>query len=179
MHRLHQRLIEGQEITRDEQAQIQEIFTFPVKEYYLRAGFDFTEEAFDIPAHQFIDIYRIKIREARLHEDVIPVLEHFQARKYRQVILSAMEHDFLEESLKDKRIFGYFDKVAGIDNHYGASKVDVGKELLGQINHSDEKILLIGDTIHDHEVARELGLECMLVANGHQARHRLEKPVAK
>ena len=29
--------------------------------------------------------------------------------------------------------------------------------------------MLIGDTIHDKEVADALGVECILVANGHQS----------
>ncbi len=33
--------------------------------------------------------------------------------------------------------------------------------------------LLIGDTIHDFEVAREIGADCLLIANGHQSKGRL------
>ncbi len=34
-------------------------------------------------------------------------------------------------------------------------------------------MLLIGDTIHDHEVSVEIGCECILVADGHQSIERL------
>jgi len=33
--------------------------------------------------------------------------------------------------------------------------------------------LLIGDTLHDYEVASEIGADCILVANGHQSRNIL------
>ncbi len=55
-----------------------EIFTFPVRDYYREAGFDFSEEEFEIPAHQFIELYRDEIRKARLFDDVIPVLNYFR-----------------------------------------------------------------------------------------------------
>jgi phosphoglycolate phosphatase len=32
---------------------------------------------------------------------------------------------------------------------------------------------LIGDTIHDFDVARDLGVDALLVANGHQSKKRL------
>ena len=35
--------------------------------------------------------------------------------------------------------------------------------------------MLIGDPIHDFEVANEIGIDCMLVANGHQSKSRLEE----
>ena len=34
-------------------------------------------------------------------------------------------------------------------------------------------MLLIGDSLHDLEVANELGIDCVLVANGHQSKERL------
>ena len=34
-----------------------DIFTFPVKDYYVKAGFDFEREAFDRVAIEFIDLY--------------------------------------------------------------------------------------------------------------------------
>jgi len=30
-------------------------------------------------------------------------------------------------------------------------------------------MVLIGDTVHDFEVATELGCKCVLIANGHQS----------
>jgi len=35
--------------------------------------------------------------------------------------------------------------------------------------------ILIGDTIHDFEVANEIGTDCLLISNGHQNKERLRK----
>ena len=84
-------------------------------------GFDFNKEPFEIPAHQFIDLYRKNLHLAPLHADAIYTLD-FATHQIQQVILSAMEQEFLEETLKSKGILKYFDKVAGIRNHLGGRK---------------------------------------------------------
>ena len=38
--------------------------------------------------------------------------------------------------------------------------------------------MIIGDTNHDYEVARELGIKCVLIADGHQSIGRLKKTKA-
>jgi phosphoglycolate phosphatase len=35
-------------------------------------------------------------------------------------------------------------------------------------------MVLVGDTLHDHEVALEIGCRCILVADGHQSEARLK-----
>jgi phosphoglycolate phosphatase len=41
------------------------VFTFPVKNYYQKLGFDFDQEPFEIPAMQFMDLYRKKNHRSR------------------------------------------------------------------------------------------------------------------
>ena len=38
-----------------------------------------------------------------------------------------------------------------------------------------KKVLFIGDTDHDYEVATSIGVDCLLIANGHQSKERLLK----
>ena len=37
-----------------------------------------------------------------------------------------------------------------------------------------EKAVLLGDTVHDYEVAQELGIDCVLFTCGHQDRKSLK-----
>lgn len=150
-----------------------EIFTFPVKDYYLKAGIDFKKEAFEIPAMEFINLYYENLHAADLFPCVEEVLIDFKQRGYFQAVLSAMEHESLETSIKDKGIFSYFDAITGINDHYAHSKLEIGKELIGSLHFNKNELLLIGDSLHDLEVANELGIECVLVANGHQSYERL------
>jgi phosphoglycolate phosphatase len=154
-----------------------EIFTFPVRDYYLALGFDFEAEPFEIPAHQFIDLYRISLSSAPLHDDAKDILDYFEKQNVQQVILSAMEHHFLEETLRQKGILQYFTYVGGITNHLGEGKLEMAKELMKSLSTAQQDtFLMIGDTTHDYEVANGSGIPCILIAHGHQSYERLKKP---
>jgi phosphoglycolate phosphatase len=152
----------------------QHIFTFPVKDYYQKAGFNFDDEPFEIPAMQFMDIYRAWLMNANLHAESVKVLKKLQSLGFKQAVLSAMEQELLNELLNRYNIKSYFEKTYGIDNHYGTGKIDRGKELIHSMQIDPKTCLLIGDTLHDAEVASALGCQCILFDGGHQSRERLE-----
>lgn len=150
-----------------------EIFTFPVREYYQKSGFNFENEAFELPAMQFIDLYYNNLNIAPLFPETGIVLRFFREKGFFQSVLSAMEHEKLMFSLAEKGIIHFFDKISGINDHYAYSKAKIGNQLLFEIPFPKNEIILIGDTLHDYEVAEELGVECILIANGHQSSERL------
>ncbi len=150
-----------------------DIFTFPVKEYYENAGFDFSKEKFEIPAMKFIELYHKGLKGASLHRDAVKALKYFDSMGLEQYILSAMEHNSLLKSLSDNNIKDYFIDVNGIDNHFAHSKLEIGKSMLKNISHKNEDLLLIGDTLHDKDVADGLGIRHLLITNGHQSKKRL------
>ncbi|MBI9066998.1 MAG: HAD family hydrolase [Salinivirgaceae bacterium] len=150
------------------------IFTFPVKEYYQQIGFDFTKEPFEKPALEFIENYHKFLPEAQLFSEVIPTLEKFKSLKKKQMVLSAMEEKSLTQSISHLKISKYFSKIAGITDHFAKSKIERGIKLLADENINSNECVLIGDTIHDKEVAKELGCKCILIANGHQSINRLQ-----
>lgn len=152
-----------------------DIFTFPVRDYYARAGFNFDEEPFEKPALEFIDHYDALIRKAELFEDVRDTLNEIKKRAYNQMILSAMQQDFLSETVAMHAIDHFFSRISGIDNHFAAGKVDNARKLIAGMEGDAGEIIMIGDTIHDHEVGEELGIEVILVARGHQSEERLRE----
>lgn len=152
-----------------------EIFSFPVQEYYKTLGFNFEKEDFSIPAHQYIDLYYAGFDSCTLHKHSVAALRHFREKRMRQFVLSAMEHDMLEKTLRLKGISFYFEGVAGLTDHFAVSKLEQGKQLISNFNIDIEKTWLIGDTTHDFEVAKELGVKCILIADGHQSKERLQK----
>ncbi len=152
-----------------------EIFSFPVKDYYKNIGFDFEKEGFAIPAKEFIDLYDNGVKNCSLHESAVEVLSYFKELGFRQFVLSAMEQKMLEQTLKHNLIFDYFEGVFGLNDHYAVSKIERGKQLISKFNIEKEKTWMIGDTIHDFEVAEKLGIKCILISNGHQSKKRLEE----
>jgi phosphoglycolate phosphatase len=155
-------------------AEYKDVFSFPVKDYYQKIGFDFITEPFEIPAREFIDNYNGRVHSCNLHENSITVLKYFQSLGIRQFILSAMKQDALDQCLEQQQISHFFEHVSGLDNHYAASKLENGQRLISGLNLNVSELVLIGDTVHDFEVASELGCRCVLIANGHQSRQILE-----
>lgn len=149
------------------------IFTFPVKDYYEKAGFDFTKEAFEIPADEFMLNYHERIKNAGLHQNSLAILKE-ASNGYTQFILSAMEQKTLIQLVKKHKIDAYFKSISGINNHYADGKTGIAKKLIGEYKLNPKDICLIGDTIHDHEVAQSIGCECILIAAGHQSKARLK-----
>ncbi len=156
-----------------------EVFSFPVKDYYTAVGFDFSKEDFAVPAREFIDLYNAGVPNCMLHLDARKVLEHIKTKGIRQFVLSAMQQEMLEVTLKQQEIYPYFEGVAGLGHHYATSKIERGEELIHAFNIDKQKATMIGDTIHDFEVAEKLGIGCVLIANGHQSEERLKSTGAK
>jgi phosphoglycolate phosphatase len=154
--------------------QYKEVFSFPVKDYYQAIGFDFEREDFSVPAKEFIDLYDSRVTECPLHQNVPVVLEYYKNKGFRQFVLSAMHEDMLIKTLKHNNILHYFESVAGLNDHYAVSKIERGNQLIRQFDINIKNTLLIGDTIHDFEVASELGIKCILIADGHQSAERLK-----
>lgn len=152
-----------------------EVFSFPVKDYYRAIGFDFTKENFEIPAKEFIDLYDGSVKNCPLHFSAVEVLESFKAKGFQQFVLSAMKQSMLEKTLRHNGIFHFFEGVAGLNDHYAVSKVERGKELIEEFEIQTDDTWMIGDTNHDFEVARELGIKCILLADGHQSFERLNE----
>ncbi|MEA2012196.1 MAG: HAD hydrolase-like protein, partial [Verrucomicrobiota bacterium] len=78
-----------------------------------------------------------------------------------------------EKILREMKIYKYFMYVMGLDNIYASGKLELGQKLINLQNHSLKKMLIIGDSVHDYQVANALNINCLLIANGHNSTQRL------
>ena len=72
-----------------------ELFGFPVRDYYIKLGFDFQKIPFEISGTEFIKGYENRRYDAELYPQVIPLLTEFQKRGISHSILSAQHQNFL------------------------------------------------------------------------------------
>lgn len=151
------------------------IFTFPVIEYYRRAGFDLEKLDFKFIGKEWMDRYEQRKFEAKLSDGAEEIIKYFFDKGIEQSILSAYSEYTLIEIVERFGLKKYFKIIVGLDNIYAESKIDLGKKLMEKLNLNSKSILLIGDTVHDYEVAKELGCKCVLIASGHQSKTELEK----
>lgn len=146
-------------------------FTFPVRLYYERAGV--TEATFEAVANAWMAEYVRGCGEVPLFADVPAALDAFAAAGCRQAVLSASERAMLCGQLAQAGILERFDAVLGLSHIYATSKEAIGRDYLAQCGVAAEACAMLGDTLHDAEVARALGCRCVLVARGHQSREAL------
>lgn len=151
-----------------------EIFTFPVKDYYLKAGVNFEDFEWDVVAMEFIENYRKNVVTSVVHEGVGEILDYLAGKNIRQFILSAMQQEFLSETIEQRLDAGFFEEIVGLNNHYAHTKVENAVLLVEKIALPKSEILMVGDTLHDFEVAEAAGIACILFSGGHQSRKRLE-----
>ena len=152
-----------------------EIFNFPVTKYYLKLGFDFSDESFEELTVEFISEYYARFNECKLFDGAEEVLKKIRDRGISQSILSASKEDVLIEKIKYYGIDKYFCRIMGLENHYAESKVERGKKWIAELNLKPRDVLLIGDTTHDYIVSKHIGSDCLLIANGHYSYKRLAK----
>ncbi len=149
-----------------------EKFDFPIIEYYKNLGFDFEKEPYEKIAHEWVANYKRLSCEIKPVDGVLSLIEYFDTLGLEQMILSASEREMLEEKLSQLGIIKYFKSLLALDNIYAHSKLDIAKNYFKDKDKT--KYLMIGDTTHDAYVAKEIGLDVVLVC-GHHGRDKLEE----
>lgn len=150
-----------------------DIFTIPVIEYYKTLGFDFSEETFESVGKRFIDTYENTKYSCNLYPGSEEILTFIRSVGTKQSVLSGYYQETLDEIIKEFRLTDYFDYLVGMNDIYAGSKVTNGKRLIELLNLNGDEVLLIGDTCHDYEVAREIGADAVLLSCGHQPEDKL------
>lgn len=151
-------------------------FAFPVAGFYESLGVELAKEDWDALAREYHDAYHES--ELTLAADARMALELAAGSGARQAVVSAMREDYLVADMEKFSIRRYFDRVLGTDNLDGCSKLQRMKDYVEESGERD--IVLIGDSLHDHEVASEVGAKCIFYGGGSHHPSRLEHlaPVA-
>tara|TARA_B100000945_G_C20405445_1_gene609749 strand:+ start:1038 stop:1694 length:657 start_codon:yes stop_codon:yes gene_type:complete len=148
-------------------------FTFPVKKYYEVLGFDFQKEDFKEVGYQFIQKFKKRKFEANLFEHSADILAFTKKLNIKQSIVSAQENNLLNQTVKHYQIQHYFETISGISHYYADNKIKLAKSVRKKIPYDNHEIMLIGDSVHDFEVAEALGIKCILFSKGHYSKKRL------
>ncbi|MDZ7777015.1 MAG: HAD hydrolase-like protein [Bacteroidales bacterium] len=86
-----------------------------------------------------------------------------------------MENSLLHRLVQHFGMHHLFDEVKGIEDHYGKSKEHLFQQLITSHKLNTEDIVMIGDTLHDAEIAKKMQIDCLLYYSGHQSETRLKK----
>ncbi len=147
-------------------------FRFPIREYYRDIGVK--DELFDAAAMAWSAGYKELAPSFPLRQGVLEAVAAFQRAGLNQVVISASELAFLNIQLSYyPELTGVFSAVLGLDNIYATSKTHLAIGYMAQNGLSPSEAILIGDTLHDAEVAGGTGCQCILVKGGHQSEQTL------
>jgi len=153
------------------------LFTFPVKDYYTNVGFDWNRYSYEEVGSYWFDWYCKLKPEYKIYDGVEEMLIRNHEKGNRNILLSASSLVELKKQLEELGIKKYFDEVLGIDNIYAGSKVNIALKWITDKDPAD--CMMIGDSLHDLETAKAMGVDCVLVAKGHQAKDVLTKEYDK
>jgi len=153
----------------------QEIFTFPVKDYYKKLGFDFNQMPFTKLADKFIHEYKKRMFDPNLYPNAKDVLEDLQQMGAKQFVISAMEVGKLKQAIDNKGISHFFEAILGLNNNFAKGKMDLVKKFAKDRKKmlNSRNVWMIGDTEHDFQIANELKWNSILVSQGHHSFSRL------
>ena len=148
-----------------------EKFRFPIEEYYRSVGLDFSKAPYSEYAHRWIGEYRAREKEAPLCPGAKEALEYVKALQIPQILFSATEKEMLLRQVAELEIGDCFDEILGAENIYAVGKIALGRQWAERIRPANG--VLIGDTEHDALAAAEMGVDCILIANGHRTAEQL------
>ena len=168
LNRLVDKYLNRKHVSKEE---YREVFSFPVIEYYQKVGFNFDKLDWFKIAREFHDYYSAYINETKLFPGVIDLLEYTKSKGYKNIILSASRIDMLKNHLNLLGVTKYFDEILGIDDIYANSKIHIARNFIADKNKKD--CIYLGDSEHDFETAKEMDIDCVLVASGHVNKERL------
>ncbi|MDR1414303.1 MAG: HAD family hydrolase [Odoribacteraceae bacterium] len=150
-------------------------FAFPVRPYYASLGFDLSRENWNDIATEYTDIYASLSPTLALAPGALETLAALHRAGIRQYILSALREDLLADMLQRFKISQFFHAIRGSANTHADGKIAHGRELLARHPIRPATSLIIGDTLHDAEVAETLGIPSLLYTRGHNSASRLRQ----
>ena len=119
-------------------------------------------------AKEYFNLYLLNYEKCNLNYSIESVLQELIRKGINQYILSATNHKDLLRQVMKKNIQIFFKRIIGSDNIHGKSKIENAMYLIEKEKIKKEETLIIGDTLHDYEVAQSIGIKCLLYKNGHQ-----------
>lgn len=145
-------------------------FDFPVADFYRALGMA-PKTPFDWEAlAESFHLRYLFSKHLALQPGAREAVAMLRQRGIRQGVLSALEQGLLEMQLQQFGLAEAMAFILGSGNYEGASKSQAAARLALR-----GPVMLIGDTLHDAEVARAQGWQCILCAAGHQTPERLAR----
>lgn len=119
--------------------------------------------------------YATHMDQTRLADGAHELLHKLKDMGAHQYIVTANQIDEATDLIEKFGISDCFDRILGASDTLAGSKIQRARDLFESLSIHPNEAIFIGDTLHDLETANALGIDCVLVAYGHQGRKLLEE----
>ena len=93
---------------------------------------------------------------------------------FSQSILSAGKQEYLNQWVQVHGLSEFFTIIRGIDNQYARGKIELGVSYINELPYEKKDVIMVGDTVHDSDVANAMGVDCLLINHGHMGDDKLK-----
>lgn len=149
-----------------------ECISVPISGFYEKV-FDLSKEDYSEILRQYNEGYLRHLSVCTLTYGAVEMIEFFASEGAKQAIVSSSNNAQLTENCKKYGIYEKFDAVLGAEGYKAESKIGRAVDYLNKSGAEKGKVLVIGDLVHDAELAREIGADCVLLTSGHEHPERL------
>ena len=137
----------------------------------IQAAFSYFCETDEEFSQKCAEEYRNKYKQgdvlnAKLYDGIIELLEFLKNKNYKLGIATYKRQDNINEIAKHFKLFKYFDTICGADNENKLKKSDIILKCLQELNSDINTAIMIGDSCHDAEAAKSLGINFIGVTYG-------------
>ena len=157
-----------------------EIFTMPVKDFFIAAGFskeEMNKNAVRIQ-ERFHALYEPRIAKIRTRTGARTLLEFLAKEGIEAIILSNHTIEGITNQLKRLGIETYFSRVIANDMHATMeTKNKAGKlvDLLKELPYKKEEVLIIGDSPEETDAGKMAGIKTVAISGGYYSLRRLKE----
>lgn len=136
--------------------------------------FDLDVVSYDTICQLFGEGYDRRLTDLGLMPHAIETVGALRRMGVRQAIVSMTHIDKLRRDSDAFGISPYMCELIGASDILVSSKAARAGELLERLCLDAGHTVVVGDMLHDLELAQALGARCVLIPNGHQSREMLE-----
>ena len=154
---------------------IQQYYSYldtPIYKFYEHL-FDLSKISFDVIQSEFTAGYDKHIGENPLNAGALELMEYFKNIGIRQIIVSSSSHKIVEEAANRLGVARYMNYISGSGDNAVGSKVQRAVSVINKVTKDYSRVVAVGDTLHDCQLANEIGADCVLVSTGHQSKQDL------
>lgn len=158
----------------------QKYFDVPVKKFYMALGVP--EKELDKKASQIANTfhthYEIRVVRARSRAYAKELLRYLAKNKIRSVIFSNHILESIQKQLKRLKLDSYFSHILA-NSHLesalkGRNKKEKLKKYMDDNKFLKDEVLIIGDTVEEIEIGRELDIMTIAITHGNCSITRLK-----